>query len=365
MKHIKLFEQFVNEDKIQNALDNIDKWMPEDSELQDEYYQLINAKDEKGMEEFLDMYADEDRLMKYGIKFQDLGKLAKAILKESVNEATVHTISGNSGRTITTLDDKKYELKKEVKDARIGNYVNVVLPKGTIITNLPGGIFANHEDLKTKYCTGYKAERWLDKHGVMIRQMPETIHEIEKNGKVLESLNEDLSASEVTQIEKYLSKLDAGVLFDMVNDFYTEDDEWNEIKNDLDKSELEEWALAHIKSDAIKLKDLKSMYESTVNEATETAINQLAKDEQSEGYDAKVFLGRFDGQTFKAQSTDKTWQDGVPVMKNFSRNGFKPVSLKGEYQLVDSDRGWWYIQGPKNMWYAVKHADYGTPPFEY
>ncbi len=185
MKKVKLFESFVNEDKIQNALGNIDKWMPEDPELQDEYYELISAGDVKGMEEFLDMYADEDGLMKYGIKYQDLGKLAKAAVKESVNEAN------------------------------------------------------------------------------------------------------------------------------------------------------------------------------------ESAVNQFAKDEQADGYDAKVFLGKFDGTTFKAQSTNKTWDDGVAVTKNFSRGGFKDVKLKGEYQLVDSDRGWWYIQGPASMWYAVKHSDYGTPPFEY
>ena len=111
--------------------------------------------------------------------------------KESINEATTTSISGKSGRTITTLDSKKYELKKEVKGARIGDYTNVVLPKGTIITNLPGGIFANHKDLKTKYCTGYKSERWVDNYGVLIRQMPETVHDIEKNGKVLESINEN------------------------------------------------------------------------------------------------------------------------------------------------------------------------------
>ena len=94
-------------------------------------------------------------------------------------------------------------------------------------------------------------------------------------------------------------------------------------------------------------------------------VNQFAEDEKSEGYEAKVFLGKFDGRTFKAQSTDKTWDDGTPVTKYFSRNGFKDVKLKGEYQLVDSDRGHWYIQGPRNVWYAVRHKDYGTPPFEF
>ena len=107
------------------------------------------------------------------------------------------------------------------------------------------------------------------------------------------------------------------------------------------------------------------LYEQFLNEAVETAVNILAKDEQESGFDAKVFLGKFDGTTFKAQSTNKTWQDGVPVVKYFTRGGFKDVKLKGEYQLVDSDRGWWYIQGPANTWYAVKHSDYGTPPFEY
>jgi hypothetical protein len=107
------------------------------------------------------------------------------------------------------------------------------------------------------------------------------------------------------------------------------------------------------------------LYEDFLNEAVETAINRLASDEKSEGYTAKVFLGKFDGKSFKAQSTNKTFDDGVPVMKEFTRGGKKDVTLKGEYQLVDSDRGWWYIQGPRDTWYAVKQSDYGTPPFEY
>jgi hypothetical protein len=104
---------------------------------------------------------------------------------------------------------------------------------------------------------------------------------------------------------------------------------------------------------------------STGGAVKKNGVNQFAEDEKSEGYQAKVFLGKFDDRTFKAQYTDKTWDDGTPVTKYFSRNGFKDVKLKGEYQLVDSDRGWWYIQGPRNVWYAVRHKDYGTPPFEF
>lgn len=104
---------------------------------------------------------------------------------------------------------------------------------------------------------------------------------------------------------------------------------------------------------------------STGGAVKKNGVNQFAEDEKSEGYQAEVFLGKFDDRTFKAQSTDKTWDDGTPVTKYFSRNGFKDVKLKGEYQLVDSDRGWWYIQGPRDVWYAVRHKDYGTPPFEF
>lgn len=109
------------------------------------------------------------------------------LFEEFIAEATMHTVSGTSGRTITTLDDNKYELTKEIKGAKIGDYANVVLPKGTIITNLPGGVMAKHAELKAKYCTGYKAEQWNENYGVRILSIPEIIHEIEKNGKVLES----------------------------------------------------------------------------------------------------------------------------------------------------------------------------------
>lgn len=111
-----------------------------------------------------------------------------------------------------------------------------------------------------------------------------------------------------------------------------------------------------------KMKKFKT-FEQFLNESSGDAVNAFANDEQQEGYDAKVFLGHFDGRSFKAQVCTKLWPDGVPVTKHFSK--FQDVKLKGEFQLVDSDRGWWYIQGPKGAWYAVKHADYGTPPFEY
>jgi hypothetical protein len=105
------------------------------------------------------------------------------LFEDFLNEVTQRSVSGTSGRTYIVLDNSKYELKKDIKGARIGDYTNVTLPKGTIIYNLPGGVFAFHTELKTKY----KSEKWHDKFGVMIRQLPETLEAIEDNSKVLES----------------------------------------------------------------------------------------------------------------------------------------------------------------------------------
>lgn len=118
--------------------------------------------------------------------------------KEFVNEVYNTLVSGTKAGSTMNLDHKKYELKKDVKGARIGDYHNVILPKGTLIWNLPGGVFANHPELKKKYCTGYAAQRWNDQFGVMIREIPEVYGDIEKSSKILESieLNEGGNAIE-------------------------------------------------------------------------------------------------------------------------------------------------------------------------
>jgi len=108
-----------------------------------------------------------------------------------VNELNQTSVSGTKSGWTTSLEDKKYELKKDVKGARIGDFTNVILPKGTIIHNLPGGVFADHISLKNKYTTKYGSNgpQWFDKpgfSGVSIRQMPGVLKDIEKNSKVLE-----------------------------------------------------------------------------------------------------------------------------------------------------------------------------------
>ncbi len=94
-------------------------------------------------------------------------------------------------------------------------------------------------------------------------------------------VNESLSKSEIDQIEKYLDKyVDEDALFDLCNDFYAEDEEWQEVKNDLDKSDLMQWAISHIKSNNLKLKDIKSIFEQETNEAYSGNLSDFKYDLQ-------------------------------------------------------------------------------------
>ena len=123
--------------------------------------------------------------------YKEFKKEINKSLKESFNELRSTPLSGTMAGSTQSLEDRKYKLKKDVKGARIGDFVNVTLPKGTIIYNLPGGLFADHFSLKSKYTTSYgNGPKWLSQswgQGVSIRQMPDILDAIEKNSKVLES----------------------------------------------------------------------------------------------------------------------------------------------------------------------------------
>lgn len=116
---------------------------------------------------------------------------------------------------------------------------------------------------------------------------------------------------------------------------------------------------------AVGIKDLNiELAESNINEASKSSgLVQFAEDEKSEGKDAEIHLAKFDGTNIEAQSTNKTWDDGVPVTKYFTKGGYKTISPKGDIYIIESN-DWWYFEY-KGTWYAVKKADYGTPPFEY
>jgi len=113
-------------------------------------------------------------------------------VNESVNELKRTLVSGTMSGSTESLEDRKYELKKDAKGATIGNFSNVTLPKGTIIYNLPGGVFADHFSLKNKYASrSSQGPKYFDKptfKGIMIKQTPAVLSYIEKNSKVLESI---------------------------------------------------------------------------------------------------------------------------------------------------------------------------------
>ena len=117
------------------------------------------------------------------------GRREKSRLKK---EATFVPVSGTKAGGTLHLDRRKYQLKKDVKDVQIGNNYIVTLPKGTIIYNLAGGVLADHKSLE-QYET--RSQRYFKKsnyRGIMIRQKEQTIRDIEKNSKVLESVNEGM-----------------------------------------------------------------------------------------------------------------------------------------------------------------------------
>lgn len=113
------------------------------------------------------------------------------------------------------------------------------------------------------------------------------------------------------------------------------------------------------------LAELTSITES-VNEGDMSmpdGVKEFAADEKSEGKKAEIYLATFDGKTIKAQSTNKTWEDGTPVTKYFTRNGYKDYKIKGQHYIIEGDIFWYFRVGQN--WFAVKRANYGTPPFEY
>jgi DNA repair protein RadC len=98
-------------------------------------------------------------------------------------------IEGTSGRWVANLPHAKYKLTKEVTNAQVSGknnvtYTNIVLPKGSIVHNLSGGVFVENEKLKEEFPTIYNS-----KYGLRIYKMEETLNEIYNNSEILEYAN--------------------------------------------------------------------------------------------------------------------------------------------------------------------------------
>ena len=103
------------------------------------------------------------------------------LIKEALDIAPVDgTRSGN----IESLRGSKYTLTGDVKGARIGDRI-VTLPKGTLLHNKPGGLFA--------YTKG---------RTFMVRQDPKTLQAIEDNSDSLD----EITAAQQKYIDKAASK---------------------------------------------------------------------------------------------------------------------------------------------------------------
>ena len=99
----------------------------------------------------------------------------------------------------------------------------------------------------------------------------------------------------------------------------------------------------------------------SINEIKPTAgpIDTLAND-----IGGKVYMAT-GGGTAEAQSTNKTWEDGVPVLKYIARAKKQRVKLPKKFRVVVDEKYGWFYYFDKGKWYGIDKDKYSTPPFEY
>jgi hypothetical protein len=148
---------------------------------------------------------DYRRLMKmYKIPFSSKRAEKGNLRAESTTEARFIPKSGTMSGGVLRLDNRKYQLRRDIKNVKIGNYI-VTLPKGTILYNIPGGLFADHKSLE-QYET--RNQRYFKKstfRGIGVTQKRDTIRDIEKNSRVLESIKK---GSYVTNTDGLVGRVD-------------------------------------------------------------------------------------------------------------------------------------------------------------
>ena len=140
--------------------------------------------------------------------------------------------------------------------------------------------------------------------------------------------------------------------------------EWEEMsQNYLNGEEGSEyWAdlgdqeLKNAIDDAESLMKKYRIKESVVNEDV-TATKSLANEMSGELYTATL---NGDSVTIKATTTNKTWEDGVPVLKYLARGKASSTKIKmnGPFEIAhDVARGWFYFTDG-NTWYGLHGDDY-------
>ena len=116
-----------------------------------------------------------------------------------------------------------------------------------------------------------------------------------------------------------------------------------------------------LKIQALMKKANENMNEGKLNEDVFKSF--LRDDPAFKLYTAKNTDNR---KSVMARKTNKTFDDGVPVLKFIARAPRKDSPLpKGSFKIIeDNKHGWWYYQ-VGSTWYGIRQKDYGTPPFEY
>lgn len=97
----------------------------------------------------------------------------------------IKKISGNNGGFISDLSKKYYHLNAEIKGVEIGGCYFITLPKGTLITNVSGGVFAYHKELILKYSKAFRYDNLI---GFRIKKSVDILELIEKYGEVTEAI---------------------------------------------------------------------------------------------------------------------------------------------------------------------------------
>lgn len=96
----------------------------------------------------------------------------------------------------------------------------------------------------------------------------------------------------------------------------------------------------------------------------EAKLNESPTDILASDIGGKVYSAT-GGGTAQAQKTNKTFDDGVPVLKYISRAKKETVKLPKKFKVVVDEKYGWYYYFDKGNWYGIDKKKYSTPPFEY
>lgn len=77
---------------------------------------------------------------------------------------------------------------------------------------------------------------------------------------------------------------------------------------------------------------------------------------------AKIYKAHGHGDTISAETTNKTWPTGAPILKRFSKNNRVHIPQK-KFYVLETDKHW-YIR-LEEYWVAINRKKHPQPPFNY